>query len=83
MSPKSGPFVFSEQDWNLSSIKEVEEKGDKTSPAISYRASKTLAEKGVFFCLGIPWSTSYTSMFLENQLHGIFMSSTSLRLNGI
>ena len=57
MSPKSGPFVFSEQDWNLSAIKEVQEKGDETPPGISYRASKTLAEKGVFF-FGIPRSTS-------------------------
>ena len=84
MSPKSGPTVFSEQDWNLSAIKEVQEKGDNTPPGISYRASKTLAEKGVFF-FGFFFflSTSYTSMFLENQRHGDFMSSTSLRLNGI
>ena len=86
MSPKSGPTVFSEQDWNLSAIKEVQEKGDETPPGISYRASKTLAEKGVFFFLweylafflGLP-----LTLYLENQLHGVFMSSTSLRLNGI
>ena len=40
--------VFSEQDWNLSSVKEVEEMGNKCRPGIAYCASKTLAEKGGF-----------------------------------
>ena len=44
----SKPTVFSEQDWNLSSIKEVEEMGNKCRPGIAYCASKTLAEKGGF-----------------------------------
>ena len=50
LSPVSKPIVFSEQDWNLSSIKEVQEKGDKWPPYTLYRASKTrtLAEKGAF-----------------------------------
>ena len=46
LSPVSKPTVFSEQDWNLSAIKEVEEKGNKSPPSTVYRASKTLAEKG-------------------------------------
>ena len=48
--PVSKPTVFSEQDWNLNSIKEIQEKGDKSPPYTAYRASKTLAEKGAFFC---------------------------------
>jgi len=49
MSPVSKPTVFSEQDWNLSAIKEVEEKGiDNSPPSIVYRASKTLAEKAAW-----------------------------------
>ena len=45
----SKPTVFSEQDWNLGSIKDVQEMGDK-SPSTAYHASKTLAEKcGVFY----------------------------------
>jgi len=42
----SKPTVFSEQDWNLGSIKEVE-MGDK-SPSTAYHASKTLAEKSAW-----------------------------------
>ena len=44
----SKPTVFSEQDWNLGSIKDVQEMGDK-SPSTAYHASKTLAEKCGFF----------------------------------
>lgn len=35
-------------DWNEFSVKEVEEKGDKTSPIHSYLASKTLAEQAAW-----------------------------------
>ena len=45
------PAVLSEQDWNLDSIKEFQEKGNKTPPITLYCASKTLAEKGG--CLNI------------------------------
>ena len=45
----SKPTVFSEQDWNLTCIKEIQEKGNKSPPTTVYLASKTLAEKGVFF----------------------------------
>ena len=45
----SKPTVFSEQDWNLSAIKEVQEMGNKAPPSTAYRASKTLAEKGGFW----------------------------------
>ena len=72
--PLSKPTVLSEQDWNSSAIKEVQEMGNKCRPASAYCASKNLAEKGgilniiFFFC---------------NQLPGIFMSSISPRLDGI
>ena len=46
--PLSKGTVFSEQDWNLSSVKEIEEMGNKSHPGIAYSASKTLAEKGSF-----------------------------------
>ena len=48
--PISEPTVYSEQDWNSSSIKEVEEMGSKSGPVVAYHdcASKTLAEKGGF-----------------------------------
>ena len=46
--PLSKPTVFSEEDWNLGSMKDVQEMGNKTPPSTVYRASKTLAEKGGF-----------------------------------
>jgi hypothetical protein len=46
--PLSKPTVFSEEDWNSGSIKDVQEMGNKTPPSTVYRASKTLAEKGGF-----------------------------------
>ena len=46
--PLSKPTVFSEQDWNFSSVKEIEEMGNKCRPGVAYAASKTLAEKGGF-----------------------------------
>ena len=83
--PVSKPTVFSEKDWNLKSVKEVQEMGIKSNPASGYRASKTLAEKGMFFFFFFEYlvyrSSSYIS--LVNQLPGIFMSFTSPRLNGI
>ena len=48
IEPISEPTVYSEQDWNASSIKEVEEMGSKSGPVVAYCASKTLAEKGGF-----------------------------------
>ena len=65
--PLSKPTVFSEQDWNLNVIKEVQEMGNKSAPSTPYRASKTLAEKGgsffeylvfrrlTFFCKSAAW----------------------------
>ena len=71
----SKPTVFSEQDWNLSSIKEVEEMGNKCRPGIAYCASKTLAEKGDFFGYILLCLSSYSVSC--NQRPGIFMSNTS------
>jgi hypothetical protein len=45
-TPRPPPAKFSDKDWNTASPKEVEELGDKADPALAYRASKTLAEKG-------------------------------------
>ena len=42
----SKPNVFSEHDWGESSVKEVQEIGNKAPPMTIYHASKTLAEKG-------------------------------------
>ena len=57
--PVSKPTVFSEKDWNLKSVKEVQEMGIKSNPASGYRASKTLAEKGGFFEYAVFWFLSY------------------------
>ena len=64
----SKPTVFSEQDWNLSSIKDVQEKGNKIALSSAYRASKTLAEKGEFFgmsCLSVSLHVSCKSAAWE------------------
>ena len=47
--PVSEPTVFSELDWNESSIKEVQALGNKASPMSIYCASKSLAEKGILY----------------------------------
>ena len=82
--PLSEPIVFSEQDWNLSSVKEVEEMGNKCRPGAAYSASKSLAEKGGFFEYLVFWCSSLLQVSCNHwQRPGIFMSSTSTRLNGI
>ena len=83
--PLSKPTVFSEQDWNLGSIKEVEENGNKSHPGTVYRASKTLAEKGWLFLNILSFDLPLKFMLTVscNQRPGVFMSSTSPRLNGI
>ncbi|KAF8060711.1 D-lactaldehyde dehydrogenase [Lyophyllum atratum] len=40
--------VFTEEDWNELSIREVKEQGDKAPGPSKYRASKTLAEKAAW-----------------------------------
>lgn len=40
--------IYTENDWNSSSIKEVEEKGKGAAGGDKYRASKTLAEKAAW-----------------------------------
>ena len=42
------PRVFSEENWNGISVKEVETKGSAASGADKYRASKTLAERAAW-----------------------------------
>jgi nucleoside-diphosphate-sugar epimerase len=79
--PVSKPAVFSEQDWNFASVKEVEEKGIKAFHGAPYCASKTLAEKGGFLSI-LSFGLPPLHVFF-NQRPGIFMSSTSLILNGI
>ncbi|KAF5347603.1 hypothetical protein D9756_010684 [Leucocoprinus leucothites] len=48
MAPPSKPSIFTEKDWNIDSVKEVEEKGVDAQPMSKYRASKTLAEKAAW-----------------------------------
>ncbi|KAJ3573252.1 hypothetical protein NP233_g2547 [Leucocoprinus birnbaumii] len=48
MAPPTKPTVFSENDWNTDSIKEVEEKGFEAPNMSKYRMSKTLAEKAAW-----------------------------------
>lgn len=45
----NAPYVgfFDERSWNEGSIMEVAEKKRNASPMAKYRASKTLAEKGI------------------------------------
>ena len=79
--PQSKPTVYTEQDWNSSSVKVVEEMGNKSPPVIAYYASKTLAEKGGFLNI-----LAFLVLLLHvscDQRLGIFMSSTRTRLNGI
>lgn len=49
MSPPDQPTVFSAADWNTKDPKLVEEFGSKLQPWTIYRASKSLAEKGIFY----------------------------------
>uniref|UniRef100_A0A0W0ETB8 NAD-dependent epimerase/dehydratase domain-containing protein n=1 Tax=Moniliophthora roreri TaxID=221103 RepID=A0A0W0ETB8_MONRR len=42
------PKVFSEEDWNEQSIKELEAKGRHAPSMVKYRASKTLAERAAW-----------------------------------
>ena len=46
--PQSKPTIYTDQDWNLSSVKVIEEMDNKSPPGTAYIASKTLAEKGGF-----------------------------------
>ena len=48
LTPSPEPRVFSEEDWNTTSPKEVQEKGKEATQADKYRASKTLAEKAAW-----------------------------------
>ncbi|KAJ3969521.1 D-lactaldehyde dehydrogenase [Lentinula raphanica] len=41
------PKVFNELDWNEQAIEEVKQQGKKATQAAKYRASKTMAEKGM------------------------------------
>lgn len=48
VSPKTGPYVFTESDWNDSSPAIVEREGKNAPPDEMYSASKTLAEKAAW-----------------------------------
>ena len=43
--PSEGIRVFTEEDWNEMSVREVEQKGVESTATHWYRASKTLAER--------------------------------------
>ena len=62
--PLSKATVFSEQDWNLTAIKEVQVMGDK-SPPTAYCASKALAEKGSFSNI-LPFGLLFLTCFLQS-----------------
>jgi hypothetical protein len=49
---RSEPTEFSELDWNRQSIQDVEENGRNALQGAKYRASKTLAEKGMYRNMG-------------------------------
>ena len=51
-STTSEPKIFSEEDWNEGAIETIKEQGKNALPATKYRASKTLAEKGMFVAYG-------------------------------
>ena len=40
------PRLYTEEDWNESALKEVEEKGSQAGVQVIYSASKVLAERG-------------------------------------
>lgn len=46
MAPPSKPTVFSEKDWNLESLADVEVNGKQANNMSKYRSSKVMAEKG-------------------------------------
>ncbi|WVQ78700.1 hypothetical protein IAT38_000787 [Cryptococcus sp. DSM 104549] len=48
MMPKTGPFTFTEEDWNTESPEVVEKEGDQAPGSHLYRASKTLAERAAW-----------------------------------
>ncbi|WVQ74953.1 hypothetical protein IAR50_004561 [Cryptococcus sp. DSM 104548] len=45
---RKAPVVYTEKDWNVDSIKHVEENGVNSEGGDSYRASKTLAEQALW-----------------------------------
>ncbi|KAH9855692.1 D-lactaldehyde dehydrogenase [Lenzites betulinus] len=47
-APGDAPRVYSEEDWNEVSVKEVETKGRAAAPMHKYRASKVLAERSAW-----------------------------------
>jgi hypothetical protein len=48
IQPADHPQTLSEKDWNQFSTKEVEVNGKAAAAVHKYRASKTLAERGMF-----------------------------------
>ncbi|PCH42487.1 NAD(P)-binding protein [Wolfiporia cocos MD-104 SS10] len=48
MEPKSGPYTYTELDWNDSAVEAVRTKGRAASQPDKYRASKVLAERAAW-----------------------------------
>ncbi|WVQ68084.1 uncharacterized protein L199_006290 [Kwoniella botswanensis] len=48
LESRKPPVVYTEEDWNQDSISHVEKNGVKSSGAMAYQASKTLAEKALW-----------------------------------
>ncbi|TKY86860.1 hypothetical protein EX895_004148 [Sporisorium graminicola] len=47
-SSRQGHVVYTEKDWNVSSVERVDKKGKDQEPQDAYRASKTLAERAAW-----------------------------------
>ncbi|SJX66594.1 related to GRE2-methylglyoxal reductase (NADPH-dependent) [Sporisorium reilianum f. sp. reilianum] len=45
---RQGPNVYTEKDWNISSVENVDKKGKDQEASDAYRASKTLAERAAW-----------------------------------
>lgn len=47
-STRRGTIVYTEEDWNISSVENVEKKGKDQDASDAYRASKTMAERAAW-----------------------------------
>lgn len=77
--------VLDEKDWNEENIIDIREKGRAANPVDMYRASKSLAEKGLSN-LRSCWTSSLIEftciiilLFLNMQPHGNLYQHTSRR----
>ena len=79
LKPSATPAVWAESSWNAPAIEEVKEKGAATPAMVVYRASKTLAEKGLFLFLV---SVAGVRLSLFRQPHGNSTRKIRIAFNG-